>query len=251
LRHKISKNFSIFVVHSKLEMKRFLPLFALLLGLVFSCKEKPDPEKPVEMLLNSQEGNLEFTPSADPQAVHFELYCDGLWDMREEGLRANWVESRTVTTLKKNTWSISIQITENTANISRRAVFVIYSGTMERRVMIVQSVEDPIFRVHELGAYGVPGGDVVYDSNSFQYSCLQYGTNSMSVRFLEPDEARVTTLGGLSRNLETGMQFPLMYRVMEQGYTRILETIPVQVIRVRDSMVWLKKDDNEYFVIRK
>jgi hypothetical protein len=73
----------------------------------------------------------------------------------------------------------------------------------------------------------------------------------MSVRFLEPDEARVTTLGGLSRNLETGMKFPLMYRVMEQGYTRILETIPVQVIRVRDSMVWLKKDDNEYFVIRK
>jgi len=232
-------------------MKRFLPLFTLLLGLVLSCEEKPDPEKPVEMLLNSQPENLEFTPSADPQTLHFELYCDGLWDMREEGVRANWVESRTVTTLKKNTWSISIQITENTANISRRTVFVLYSENVQRRVVIVQSVEDPIFRVHELGAYGVPGGDVIFTSNNFQYSRLQYGSNGLSVRFLEPDEARVTTLGGLPRNLETGMQFPLMYRVTEQGYTRILETIPVQVIRVRDSLVWLKKDDNEYFVIRK
>ena len=232
-------------------MKRFLPLFTLLLGLVLSCEEKPDPEKPVEMLLDSQPANLEFTPSADPQTLHFELYCDGLWDMREEGVRANWVESRTVTTLKKNTWSISIQITENTANISRRTVFVLYSENVQRRVVIVQSVEDPIFRVHELGAYGVPGGDVIFTSNYFQYSRLQYGSNGLSVRFLEPDEARVTTLGGLPRNLETGMQFPLMYRVTEQGYTRILETIPVQVIRVRDSLVWLKKDDNEYFVIRK
>lgn len=232
-------------------MKRFLPLFTLLLGLVLSCEEKPDPEKPVEMLLDSQPANLEFTPSADPQTLHFELYCDGLWDMREEGVRANWVESRTVTTLKKNTWSISIQITENTANISRRTVFVLYSENVQRRVVIVQSVEDPIFRVHELGAYGVPGGDVIFTSNNFQYSRLQYGSNGLSVRFLEPDEARVTTLGGLPRNLETGMQFPLMYRVTEQGYTRILETIPVQVIRVRDSLVWLKKDDNEYFVIRK
>lgn len=232
-------------------MKRFLPLFTLLLGLVLSCEEKPDPEKPVEMLLDSQPANLEFTPSADPQTLHFELYCDGLWDMREEGVRANWIESRTVTTLKKNTWSISIQITENTANISRRTVFVLYSENVQRRVVIVQSVEDPIFRVHELGAYGVPGGDVIFTSNNFQYSRLQYGSNGLSVRFLEPDEARVTTLGGLPRNLETGMQFPLMYRVTEQGYTRILETIPVQVIRVRDSLVWLKKDDNEYFVIRK
>jgi hypothetical protein len=232
-------------------MKRFLPLFALLLGLVLSCKEKPDPEKPVEMLLDSQAANLEFTPSADPQTLHFELYCDGLWDMREEGMRANWVESRTVTALKKNTWSISIQITENTASISRRTVFVLYSDNVERRVVIVQSVEDPIFRVHDLGAYGVPGGDVIFDKNRFQYSCLKYGPDAMSVRFLEPEEARVTTLGGLKRNLETGMQFPIMYRVVEQGYTRILETIPVQVIRVRDSMVWLKKDDNEYFVIRK
>lgn len=232
-------------------MKRFLPLFALLLGLVFSCKEKPDPEKPVEMLLNNEAFNLEFTPSADPQTLHFELYCDGLWDMREEGVRANWVESRTVTALKKNTWSISIQITENTASIPRRTVFVLYSDSVQRRVEIVQSVEDPIFRVHELGAYGAPGGDVLFDKNRFQYSCLQYGSNSMSVRFLEPEEARVTILGGLSRNLETGMQLQMLYRVVEQGYTRILETIPVQVIRVRDSMVWLKKDDNEYFVIRK
>lgn len=130
-------------------MKRFLPLFTLLLGLVLSCEEKPDPEKPVEMLLDSQPANLEFTPSADPQTLHFELYCDGLWDMREEGVRANWIESRTVTTLKKNTWSISIQITENTANISRRTVFVLYSENVQRRVVIVQSVEDPIFRVHE------------------------------------------------------------------------------------------------------
>ena len=232
-------------------MKRFLPLFALLVGLVLSCKEKPDPEKPVEMLLDSQAANLEFTPSADPQTLHFELYCDGLWDMREEGVRANWVESRTITALKKNTWSISIQITENTANIPRRTVFVLYSDTVQRRVVIVQSVEDPIFRVHDLGAYGVPGGDVIFDKNLLQYSTLQYGANGMSVRFLEPEEARVTILSGLSRNLETGMQFQMLYRVVEQGYTRILETIPVQVIRVRDSMVWLKKDDNEYFVIRK
>ena len=232
-------------------MKRFLPLFTLLLGLVLSCEEKPDPEKPVEMLLDSQPANLEFTPSADPQTLHFELYCDGLWDMREEGVRANWVESRTVTALKKNTWSISIQITENTANISRRTVFVLYSENVQRRVVIIQSVEDPIFRVHELGAYGVPGGDVIFTSNNFQYSRLQYGSNGLSVRFMEPDEPRVNTLGGHPRKMETWMQFPLIYRVTEQGYTRILETIPVQVIRVRDSLVWLKKDDNEYFVIRK
>jgi hypothetical protein len=234
-------------------MKRFLPFFAfaLLLDLAVSCKEKPDPEKPVKLVVNKLTTDSELSFSADPQTLSFDVYCDGEWDMREEGTPASWVLDCSVSDQRKHTWTVSFQVTENTSSDVRRAVFVFYSGSVERRVTLVQSVEDPILRVHEPGAYGVPGGDVVYDPDRSQYSLLFYGEEGLSVRFLEPDAAQVTILSGLSRKLETGMQFQLLYRKVERGYTRVLETVPVQVIRIQDSLVWLKKDDNLYFVIRK
>lgn len=225
-----------------------------LLGLLClaGCEPKEVPEEEdVSFVVNGRIGDSEFHPSADVQTLRFEVYAENKWNCVQEGFERRWISYEIAKAEKKDTWKISFFLAENTGNAPRTTVFLFTSGTMRRRVTVTQSVEDPIFRTHAIGAYGVPGGDVVFDRERFQYGRLQYGADRLSFRLTEPSAARVFTLSGLSQHMEPGMQFTVLYRVLEGGYTRISETYDVQVIRVRDSLVWLKKDDNTYFVVKK
>ncbi len=225
-----------------------------LLGLLClaGCDTRMVPEdEDNAFVVNGRIGDSEFHPSADVQTLRFEVYSENKWDCVQEGFERRWISYEIAKVEKKDTWRISIILAENTGNSPRTAVFLFTSGTMRRRVTVTQSVEDPIFRTHTIGAYGVPGGDVVFDRDRFQYGRLQYGADRLSFRLYEPSSARVCTLSGLSSHMEPGMQFTVLYRVQEGGYTRVLESCEVQVIRVRDNLVWLKKDDNTYFVVKK
>ena len=114
---------------------------------------------------------------------------------------------------------------------------------------VVQPEEDPVFSVCVPGAYGVPGGDVVYTPGRIQQSILLYG-DCMSFRLLEPAAARVATLSGVPRSLKPSLRFPVHYRLQERGLNRVSESFEVQVIRIREGLVWLRKDDDIFFVVR-
>lgn len=201
-------------------------------------------------VVNGRIADSEFHPSADVQTLRFEVYAENKWDCVQEGFERRWISYEIAKAEKKNTWKIAIILAENTGISPRTAVFLFTSGKMRRRVTVTQSVEDPIFRTHTLGAYGIPGGDVIFERGRSQYSRLHYGTDRLSFRLLEPASTRVVTLNGLPRHMEPGMQFPVLFRILEGGYTRMSESYEVQVIRVRESLVWLKKDDDTYFVVK-
>ena len=213
-------------------------------------RRKESRNEDIDFVVNGRVGDSELHPSADIQTLRFEVFSKNKWTCSKEGSEVDWLSFEMVESEKKNTWNISFTLTENMGNAPRTAVFLFSSASLTRRVTITQSVEDPIFRTHTIGAYGVPGGDIVFDRERFQYSRLLYGSQFLSFRLYEPSAARVVSLSGLFRQMEAGMRFPVLYRVSEEGYTRILERFEVQVIRVRTPLVWLKKDENTYFVIK-
>lgn len=215
-----------------------------------ACDPRPVPVEDVAFLVNEKTSDSEFTPSADVQTLHFDVYCEGQWNVVQAASPAPWVQYSITKDARKDYWNIAITVTENTNNSTRQAVFVFTCGSLERRVRIIQSTEDPIFRVHTMGAYGVPGGDVFFEPGRIQFSRLLYGESSMCFRLLDPERTRVASLSGLPRQLEPGMQFPVYYRVSEEGFTRVSEHYDVLVIRVRSPYAWLKKDDSTYFVIK-
>ena len=216
-----------------------------------ACDSRPVPVEEIAFLVNGKTSESEFTPSADVQTLHFDVYCEGQWDVRQAGNPAPWIQYSISKDPRKDYWNIAITVTENTNNSTRQAVFVFTSGSLERRVRIIQSTEDPIFRIHTMGAYGVPGGDFFFDPEEhIQYSRMLYGETSMCFRLLNPEQGKVASLSGMPRLLEPGMQFPVYYRVSEWGFTRVSEYYDVLVIRVRSPYAWLKKDDTTFFVVR-
>ena len=78
--------------------------------------------------------------------------------------------------------------------------------------------EDPVLAVTVPGAYGVAGGHQVYNPAS----------------------------------LQEGRQLALNYRVMVNGYTLHSRTYEqVEVLKVTSQMIWLKKDEDTYFVLKR
>lgn len=226
----------------------------ILLGLtcLASCRIRPKdtPWQESSFVVNGREGDTQLTPSADIQTLRFSLYCElDEWTVREEGTPADWALLSRQKSRIEHYWDISVQLTENTTSSPRKAVFIFSCEDKERRVSIVQSVEDPIFRIQTVGAYGVPGGDVVYDPDHFQTARLYFG-DKMSFRWMDLSGARVASLSGFPRALEPGMLFTVRYSVVENGFTRAGTSFPVQVIRVREPLVWIKKDESTYFIIR-
>lgn len=109
-------------------------------------------------------------------------------------------------------------------------------------------VEDPVVKVQIPGAYGVPGGDQIL-LPSRQCGVLFYG-NSFSVRLLDPGTVTVASLSGLPSGLSQGQKVSFVYRLSSRGRTLALESYEdIPVIRVKDNMAWLKKDEQTFFVI--
>ncbi len=108
--------------------------------------------------------------------------------------------------------------------------------------------EDPILQTEVPGAYGVPGGSIVL-RDGWQLGILRYGGNRQNLRLVYPARARSITLSGLPRLLRSGMEFQVLYRETEQGYTRVCLPYKLRVIQVKDGKVWLKESDQTFFVL--
>lgn len=111
---------------------------------------------------------------------------------------------------------------------------------------------DPITQVTIPGAYGVPGGAQVYNESRNQLSVLECDGGTLSFRMLDSGEMKVTSLSGVPSSAKEGDRFDVLYRLMVNGYViQNMEYEDVKVIKTTDSLLWLKKDDDTYFVLKR
>ena len=112
--------------------------------------------------------------------------------------------------------------------------------------------EDPIVQVVVPGAYGVPGGNQVYNEDRHQLSAMECPDGTLLFRLLDPGERKVLSIHGIPATLRQGDRIPLHFRVMVNGYTIQSETFTdVLVLKLTSGMIWLKKDENTYFVLQR
>lgn len=108
---------------------------------------------------------------------------------------------------------------------------------------------DPVLQVLIPGAYGVKGGDQVLDP-SRQSGSLIVG-DTFSYRILDPGSLTVVSLSGLPVTLREGHKITVHYRLFKGGRTLENEVYEnVDILRVTDTMAWLRKSDQIFFVIQ-
>ena len=107
---------------------------------------------------------------------------------------------------------------------------------------------DPITMITTPGAYGVEGGDVIYDISTDQLSVLEY-SGGCSYRIYNPGKLSVISVSGLPRVLKVGQKVSFLYRVQEQGHSVVTTTYNMTVLQLKDGKAWLKQDDSTFFVI--
>lgn len=109
---------------------------------------------------------------------------------------------------------------------------------------------DPVLLVQVPGAYGIPGGNQVYNEDRHQLSVTQCPDGTLLFRLLDPGERKVMSIHGIPAAVQEGDRIAIHFRVMTNGYTLQSESFEnVQVLKIGPKLLWLKKDDNTYFVL--
>ena len=107
---------------------------------------------------------------------------------------------------------------------------------------------DPITMITTPGAYGVEGGDVVFDLSVNQLSVVEY-QGGCSYRILNPETVSATSVSGLPRVLSEGETVSFLYRVLEQGHATVSTRYQMTVLQLKDGKAWLKQNDSTFVVI--
>lgn len=109
---------------------------------------------------------------------------------------------------------------------------------------------NPVLAVKTLGFYGVPGGDVRIGGIPWQTSRI-YSEGKLSFSIQDPSAIKVSSLSGLPEKMKKGDKVSFIYKVSSSGVHTVREEMSgVEVLKVSVDTVWLRKDENTYFVIR-
>ncbi len=127
-------------------------------------------------------------------------------------------------------------------------------GSCERKTTPVVPPDpeptDPVLQVQVPGAYGIPGGNQVYNEDRHQLSTLESPDGSQIFLLLDPGERKVMSIHGIPASLKAGDRISFHFRVMTNGYVLQSEEFEdVELLKVTDKLLWLKKDANTYFVL--
>lgn len=198
--------------------------------------------------LNGAERDIVVGLGPDAEELSFTLESNNGWNLRPLAADSTWVHLKPERT-SITSWNFSLSIDELTGVLPRSASLVFQSGGQTRKYTIQQEPPASFFWRRQIGAYGVKGGDFLFDPSRHQLSWLHY-PGGTSLRILEPATARVCSLSGLPETLEAGQEFTLHYRVSEKGLVTVSESYPgVRVLRVTSSLAWLRMSDSVYFII--
>ena len=211
-----------------------------------ACEEPAEDE--AKFVVNRQTEDSTF--NIGPEGGEFPLYveCDAEWNYAFK-TKAPWLSVKDKQ-VNSNSWMLTLSAGEHSGDKARSAVLVFTAGTRVREVTVEQAPEDPIIQVTVPGAYGVTGGDRVYDRSQTQISRLTDG-NLYSFSLLYPAEVRAVTVSVPSA-LEAGATVPLSYKVVEKDRTLVMTEYPAAtVLKIKEPYVWLKVNETVYFVIKK
>lgn len=112
--------------------------------------------------------------------------------------------------------------------------------------------EDPVLHVQIPGAYGIPGGNQVYSEDRHQLSTIECPDGTLLFHLLDPGERKVMSIHGIPATVKEGDRISLHFRIMTNGYTLQSETFEnTQVLKVTPKLIWLKKDENTFFVLER
>jgi hypothetical protein len=226
-----------------------IPAVWAVVAAVLAVSACEDPrEEEAKFVVNRQTQNSTFEMA--PEGGDFPLYveCDAEWTYTFK-TKADWLSVK-IKQVNSNSWMLTLSAPEYSGNVSRSAVLVFTAGERVREVTVQQAPEDPIIQVTVPGAYGVDGGDRVYDRSKTQISRLTDG-DRFYFSLVYPADVRAVTVSVPSA-LEAGATVPLGYKVVEKDRTLVMkEYTAAKVLKIKEPYVWLKVGDTVYFVIRK
>lgn len=236
--------------------RSILHIFLLLAAfavLLLSCGPKEEKEKDVVLFSVNMESSDSFldVSALEGEAVIY-VYCSGTWTytFRESG-RSHWFTVGDAVQVQDMFWAVPISISENEGTTPREGEIVFVSEERLITVTVRQGVMDPVLRNHVPGFYGVEGGDVAFDAARHQTGVFVNG-DERSFRIQEASVPSVAVLAGIPRLPRVGQSFPLRYKRVEGGRLIVLEQYdPVTVIHIGPEMIWLKNDEDTYFVIER
>lgn len=213
-----------------------------------SCKEKQD-EETIRFIVNKLTENSEF--NVPPEGGELPLYVvsDLEWAYRFKEAAPDWLQV-TDQQVNSNSWMLTLTARENTGGTPRSTILLFTAKDRSCEVTVQQFQEDPVLQVTVPGAYGVEGGDVIFNRTETQISRLTDGS-SFHFSLLYPADVRVMTVS-VPSVMEKGDTVALSYKIVEKDRTLVKTDYPkVAVLRIREPLVWLKVDENVYFVIKK
>lgn len=234
-------------------MRFYRPVLLLLVLLPVCCchPKEPTQEPEADYLLIDRQVT-DFTKSISPDGLDgaFTISCDAEWEMSVPEDAASWLTIGESLKTGKNSWLLLYTVESNESIYPRSTKLVFKAGTHSIQVTMDQGVPDPLTLNKVPGFYGIEGVNVlptgVRQSSSFHYG--QYWT----YRILDPSTLTVQALGNIPWELTSGSHISVSYKMVRQGMEEAYEpSVDVEVVRVTNTLVWLRKDESEYFILER
>ncbi|MBP5676690.1 MAG: BACON domain-containing protein [Bacteroidales bacterium] len=227
-------------------------LLSVFLLPVCCCHPKePKPAPEADYLLVDRQVT-DFTKSISPDGTEsssFTVSCDASWEfsLQED---TPWISIGEKVPSGKNIWTLPYTVSSNESIYPRSAAVLFKAGEHSVQVTLEQGVPDPLSLNKVPGFYGVDGVNVLPTGTrqSSSFRCADWWT----YRIIDPSTLTVYALGGIPWNLKSGETITVSYKVVRSGIEEAYDpSLGVEVVRVTGTLVWLRKDESEYFILER
>ncbi|MCR5408690.1 MAG: BACON domain-containing protein [Bacteroidales bacterium] len=226
-------------------------LLLLVMLPVCCCRPKEPTQEPEAgyLLIDRQVTDFSKSISPDGTEADFKVICDASWEVSVPE-DATWISIGEKTKSGKNAWTLPYSVASNESIYPRTSSILFKAGEHSVQVTLEQGVPDPLTLNKVPGFYGIEGVNVIA-TGSRQSSSFHFG-NSWIYRITEPSTLTVMALGNIPWNLKSGEHINVSYKVVRQGMEEMyVPSVDVEVVRVTSTLVWLRKNESEYFILER
>lgn len=234
-------------------MRFYRPVLLMLLLLpVCCCRHKEPTQEPEADYLLIDRQLTDFTKNVSPDGAEssFTVSCDAEWELSLPEEPVPWMTVGESAKTGKNTWTLPYTVLSNESIYPRSTKLVFKAGEHIVQVTMEQGVPDPLTLNKVPGFYGVEGVNV-FPTGTRQSSSFHYG-DYWTYRILDPSALTVQALGNIPWDLKAGSHISVSYKMLHQGMEEVYDpSVDVEVVRVTGTLVWLRKNESEYFILER
>ena len=142
---------------------------------------------------------------------------------------------------------------ENPSPNARTAEICFSAPRVEPLVLtIVQGGKDPVLNSTHPGFYGINDLNYLVGAAGWnQYSRMVSPNGSVRYRLLKGSSLSVAELTGYKQDAQPGDKLDLEFRLRTKDETKLIKNYSVEVLYEKDGLVWLKQDNDIYFIVHK